>query len=84
MTSARSTPRPRNWSLAKANPASVQNSTVPTVIAPETSTELRIALPIGACSSAAAKFSNRLALGRNGGGVAAISALVCEPATRVQ
>jgi hypothetical protein len=39
---------------------------------PETSTEFRIALPIGAWSSAARKLSNRLAFGRKGGGVAAI------------
>ena len=47
-------------------------------------TELTIASPIGACSSARPMLSNRLAFGRNGGGVAAISALVCEPATSVQ
>src|SRR3712207_8552112 len=34
-----------------------------------------VALPIGACSSASRKLSNRLAFGRHGGGVAAISAL---------
>ena len=48
-TRASSRPLPRKRSLAKAKPASVQHSTVPTVIALETMSELTIALPIGAC-----------------------------------
>ena len=44
----------------------------------------RTGVPIGACSRASLKLGNRLASGRKGGGVSAISWLVCDPATSVQ
>ena len=55
---------PRKRSLAKAKPASVENSTVPTVIAPATMSELISPWFSGARSSACSRLSNKLAAGQ--------------------
>src|SRR5262249_44609793 len=67
---------PRKRSLANAKPASVQNATVPSVIAPETIRELTRPRFRGARSSAFFTLSKTEALGSIGGGLAAISAVV--------
>ena len=60
--------RPRKCSFAKANPASVQKATVPSVTAPETMSELIKPRFSGARSKAFLRLSKRLALGSSGGG----------------
>ncbi len=58
MVSSNSRPEKRNRSLAKANPARVENSTVLTVMVPATITELNIAVPSPAWSQADWRFLN--------------------------
>ena len=67
--------RPRKRSLAKAKPASVQNSTVAAVISPETSSELTSARPMLCCSIAVATLVHRSSPGSSGGGQTFISAI---------
>ena len=74
---------PRKRSLANANPASVHNATVPTVIAPETISELSSPWLSGASSSAFFTLSKNGVLGSHGGVAEAISAFVCEAITTV-
>ena len=83
MHSASSRLRPRNCSLAKANPASVQNATVPRVTDAATMTELTRPWFSGASSSAFFRLSKMLVVGSSGGVAAAISALVCDAITIV-
>ena len=75
--------RPRNRSLANPNPASVQNATVPRVMAPDTMSELTSPWLSGASSKAFLRLENSDELGSSGGVSAAISALVCEAITIV-
>ncbi|CAM5509928.1 hypothetical protein SCALM49S_06864 [Streptomyces californicus] len=67
--------RPLNLSLAKANPASVQQSTVPSVIDPDTISEFSSALPMSASSRTCSKFFIRFGPGSRLGGIRAMSAL---------
>ncbi len=76
--------RPLNRSLAKANPASVANSTVDRAITPATIKLLIMALPIAASSQARARLLNRLGPGRKGGGVWLTRVLSVDAATIVQ
>ncbi len=82
--SASSAPRPRKRSLAKANPASVEESTTPAVTTPETISELSSALPISACWSASPMLWNRFGPGVNAGVVELSSELERLAATSVQ
>ena len=81
--SPRSTLRPRNRSLAKANPASVQKLIVDNVTAEETNSELSSPWLSGASLSASRTLSKMLSVGSIGGVAAAISALVCDAITNV-
>lgn len=76
--------RPLKRSLAKANPASVANSTVDSATAPATIRLLNMALPSAASCHALPRFSSRCGPGRNGGGVWVTRVLSDEAATRVQ
>ena len=78
-----STLRPRNRSLANANPASVQNATVPRVIG--SGDDQRVDQPVVERRQleAFSRLSKSCALGSRGGVSAAISALVCEAITIV-
>src|SRR4029079_3506752 len=79
----RSTLRPRNRSLAKANPASVQKLIVDSVTAEETNSELSSHWVRGASLSTSRTLSKMLSVGRSGGVDAAISALVSDAITNV-
>lgn len=83
MVSSSSVLENRNRSLAKANPASVENSTVPTVIVPATNVVLSMAVPSPACSQAVSRFLNRFPPNHSGGGASASRWLVREAAIAV-
>src|SRR5687767_6104032 len=59
--------RPRNRSLANANPASVENSTVVNVTVPDTITLLPSAFQNGTESNTRAAFEKKLPPGSSGG-----------------
>jgi hypothetical protein len=73
----------RNRSLAKANPASVEKTTVPTEIVPATITVLNRASPMLASVQAIWRFLNRLLPNQKGGGVWASRVLFREAAIAV-
>jgi hypothetical protein len=76
--------RPRKRSLAKANPARVQNSTVPSAMLPATMVEFTSALNMLTWVRALWRLETRLPPGSSGGGTLAMSALEVEAATTVQ
>ena len=83
-TTSSSAVRPRKRSLAKANPASVENSTTDTVIVPATISEFPSASAKSVSSKTRAMFSNRCPPGTRTGGTLPTASDVCEETTNDQ
>src|SRR5947207_2058778 len=82
ITTATSSPlRPRNFSLANANPASVANSTTDTAVVVDTTSELSMAWPNGTVANTRLMLSIRCEPGSTGGGTRPSAELSCEATT---
>src|SRR3954469_24596957 len=84
MISSSRTLRPRNRSLANANPARVENSTTDTVTVPATTIELVSANAKSVVSKTRAMFWNRWPPGTRTGGTVSIASGVCDDTTNDQ
>jgi hypothetical protein len=76
--------RPRKRSLAKAKPARVENSTVPSAMLPATTVEFSSALAMFTWVSALLRLESRLPPGSSGGGTRLMAEFEVEAATIVQ
>src|SRR3981189_2679469 len=76
--------RPRNFSFANANPASVEKNTTLTVIEPDTRNEFVSARTNGTVSKARCRFANRVPPNRTGGGTSANTELSLDATTNDQ
>jgi hypothetical protein len=84
MMSSSNTLRPRNFSLANAKPASVENSTTEMVTVPATTIEFTIASAKSVVSKTRAMFAKRCPPGTRTGGTLSIASGVCEDTTNDQ
>lgn len=84
MATTRSAFRPRNRSLANANPARVEKNTTETVIEPLTMKEFTRARPKSVVSNTRAMLSKRCPPGTRAGGTFVTASLVCEDTTMDQ